>query len=68
MIQQGNINIKNWYYDRENGMEVKQKKDEVYYKLPAENVYISLVKLFIQFIEIRPMIASMEHTSQGKIK
>lgn len=49
-------------------MEVKQKKDEVYYKLPAENVYISLVKLFIQFIEIRPMIASMEHTSQGKIK
>lgn len=49
-------------------MEVKQKKDEVYYKLSAENVYISLVKLFIQFIEIRTMIASMEHTSQGKIK
>lgn len=49
-------------------MEVKQKKVEVCYKLPTENVYISLVKLFIQFIEIRPMIASMEPTSHVKIK
>lgn len=25
MIQQGNINIKNWYYDRENGGETKER-------------------------------------------
>lgn len=49
-------------------IEVKKKKDEAYYKFPAENVYIILVKLFIQFIEIRLMIASMEPTSHGIIK